>query len=329
MSRPNIEDLLDRYFNRKTTAEENELVEQWLENYDSGSGWNDMNATGRKVWLDELFNEVQESISADTPVTVVPLKKGYPWFRYVAAIAASAAVFFMLYMSWPDLYNKISSNNLITLRVPLDQTRQITLSDGSKIWVNAGSELRYPQAFDGKKREVFLNGEAYFDINHDKAKPFIVHTGKLTTTVLGTAFNIKALKPAEAVVVTVTRGKVSVANGTRLLGYLTPNRQLTFNKLSQQSIQKLVNASEVIAWQKESEIHFEDITFGEAARQLEQRFKVSISFKTDKVKNCRFSGTALQGKNLDQILKIICAFNNASYHRNENGSIIVEGQGCN
>jgi transmembrane sensor len=329
MSRPNIEDLLDRYLNRQTTAEENELVEQWLANYDSGSAWQDMNTRDRKVWLDELFHDVQETINTHTSVTDVPLKKSYPWLRYVASIAASVAVFFTLYMAWPALYNRITPNNLTTLRVPQNQTRQITLSDSSRIWVNAGSELRYPQAFDGKKREVFLTGEAYFDIHHDAAKPFIVHTGSLITTVLGTAFNIKALKPAEAVIVTVTRGKVSVADGTQLLGYLTPNRQLTFDKLNQRSVQKLVNADEVIAWQKESEIHFEDITFGEAAKQLEQRFNVSISFSTEKVKNCRFSGTALQGKNLEQILKIICAFNNASYYRNQDGSIIVAGQGCN
>lgn len=329
MSRLNIEDLLDRYLNRQTTAEENELVEKWLANYNSGSAWEDMNASARKVWLDELFHDVQESINTDTSVTLVPLKKSYPWFRYVAAIAASVAVFFTFYIAWPTLYDKITPNYFTTLQVPLNQTRQITLSDGSRIWLNAGSELRYPQTFDGKKREVFLTGEAYFDIHHDLEKPFIVHTGRLITTVLGTAFNIKALKPAEAVIVTVTRGKVSVANGTRLLGYLTPNRQLTFNKLNQQSVQKVVNANEVIAWQKESEIHFDDITFGEAAKQLEQRFKVSISFKTEKVKNCRFSGTALQGKNLEQILKIICAFNNASYYHNQDGSIIVEGQGCN
>lgn len=329
MSRLNIEDLLDRYLNRQTTAEENELVEQWLANYNSGSAWEDMNASARKAWLDELFHDVQESINADTSVILVPLKKSYPWFRYVAAIAASVAVFFTLYMAWPAPYDKITNNNLITLQVPLNQTRQITLSDGSRIWVNAGSELKYPQTFDGKKREVFLTGEAYFDIHHDTEKPFIVHTGKLITTVMGTAFNIKALKPAEAVIVTVTRGKVSVANGTQLLGYLTPNRQLTFDKLNQQSVQQVVDANEVIAWQKESEIDFDDITFGEAAKLLEQRFAVSISFKTEKVKNCRFSGTALQGKNLEQILKIICAFNNASYYRNQDGSIIVEGQGCN
>jgi transmembrane sensor len=329
MSRPNIEDLLDRYLNRQTTAEENELVEQWLANYNSGSAWQDMNTTARKVWLDELFHDVQESIGADTSVKVLPVKKSYLWLRTVASIAAAIAIFFTLYVGWSAFHEKINPDHLIALQVPVNQTRQLTLSDGSSVWVNAGSELRYPKTFDSKKREVFLTGEAYFDIHHDTAKPFVVHTGRLITTVLGTAFNIKALKPADAVIVTVTRGKVSVSNGTHLLGYLTPNRQLTFNKVNQQSIEKSVNADEVIAWQKESEIHFEDITFGEAAKQLEQRFNVSIRFKTENAKNCRFSGTALKGNNLDQILKIICTFNNASYHRNQDGSIIVEGQGCN
>lgn len=330
MSRPNIEDLLDRYLSRQTTAEENELVEGWLTGHDSESaGWQNMDAGARAQWLDKLFQDVQRSTGTNVPAQIVPLKKSYSWLRGVAAIAATIAIIFTLYIGWSALHSQLSPAHLTTLKVPLNQTRQIKLSDGSTIWVNAGSELKYPQTFKGGKREVYLSGEAYFDIQHDMAKPFIVHTGKLLTTVLGTAFNIKATNAGDAVVVTVTRGKVSVASGTQLLGYLTPNRQLTYNAANHQTTQKVIDANEVTAWQQESELHFEDITFGEAARQLEQRFKVPISFSNEKIRNCRFSGTALKGKNLDQILKIICAFNNASYHHGQNSSIIIEGQGCN
>jgi len=214
------------------------------------------------------------------------------------------------------------------LTVPLNQQKQITLPDGSKVWVNASSQLKYPQQFNGKTREVFLSGEAYFDIKHDVNKPFIIHTGKIVTTVLGTAFDIKEDKMRHIIVVTVTRGKVSVANGNKQLGIITPNQQISFNLLDSKSVQTDVDASQVIAWQK-SELHFEDITFADAALQLQQRFNVKINFSSNKIKDCRFTGTALRGEKLDKILKVVCAFNNATYQTKPDGSILIDGLGCN
>jgi transmembrane sensor len=209
-----------------------------------------------------------------------------------------------------------------------DQKKQMVLSDGSKIWLNAGSELKYPEKFNGTTREVFLTGEAYFDIKHDASKAFIVHTGNLVTTVLGTAFDIKANKTDRLIIVTVTRGKVSVSEGKRLLGLITPNQQISYNKQNKFHVETSVDASRVIAWQS-AELRFEDITFQEAAKILSERFHVKITFNNDKIKACRFSGSALSGKNIDQVLKVICAFNNAHYDHNPDGSISINGKGCN
>jgi hypothetical protein len=92
-------------------------------------------------------------------------------------------------------------------------------------------------------------------------------------------------------------------------------------------VQQNVDATQISAWQ--NDIYFNDITFAQAAQQLQQRFKVKISFASDKVKNCRFTGTALNGEKLDQILKVVCAFNNATYQTKSNGSIVIDGPGCN
>jgi ferric-dicitrate binding protein FerR (iron transport regulator) len=257
---------------------------------------------------------------------VMPQRK-HLW-RRIAAVAAVLAICFTLYLEWPGLQNRLHPVRLTTLTVPLNQQKQITLPDGSKVWVNAGSQLKYPRQFNSKTREVYLSGEAYFDIQHDLSKPFIIHTGKVVTTVLGTAFNIKEDKISHTIKVTVTRGKVSVANGNKQLGIITPNQQISFNLLSGKSVQTEVDAKQVIAWQK-TELHFEDITFGEAALQLQQRFNVKINFSNDKVKNCRFTGTALKGEKLDKILNVICAFNSATYQTKADGSIMIDGAGCN
>lgn len=328
MDRNIIDVLLERYLKDETSQEENELVENWLEeNGNPRSEWQYLNQTQKNAWLKDTFNDIQNSIHANEPKVVMMPKRKLLW-RRIAAAAAILLVSFTLYLDWPILQNDMHPVQLTALTVPVNQQKQIILTDGTKVWINAGSQLKYPQQFNGKTREVYLTGEAYFDIKHNASKPFIIHTGKVITTVLGTAFDIKEDKNSHTIVVTVTRGKVSVANGKKLLGVITPNQQISFNLLNSKSVQTEVNANQAIAWQK-TELHFDDISFAEAAAQLQQRFNVKINFSNDKIKDCRFTGTALQGEKLDKILKVICAFNNATYQTKTDGSIIIDGAGCN
>jgi ferric-dicitrate binding protein FerR (iron transport regulator) len=328
MDRNIIEALLDRYLKGETSQEENELVENWLqENNNPHSEWQHFNQSRKDKWLADVFGQVQDSIKANEPKIVAMPQRKHLW-RRIAAVAAVLAICFTLYLEWPALQSRLRPVQLTALTVSLNQQKQITLADGSKVWINASSQLKYPQQFNGKIREVYLSGEAYFDIQHDVSKPFIIHTGKVVTTVLGTAFNIKEDKNSHTIVVTVTRGKVSVANGIKQLGIITPNQQISFNLLNSKATQTEVDAKQAIAWQK-NELHFEDITFAEAALQLQQRFHIKINFSNDKIKDCRFTGTALNGDKLDKILKVVCAFNNATYQTKKDGSIMIDGNGCN
>lgn len=327
MNRNIIEDLLDRYLKGETSQEENELVENWLDkNVNSPSEWQYFNQNQKDEWLAVTYSDIQNSIRTNSPKVVTMSERKFLWRRIAAA--AVLIIAFALYLEWPVLQNRLFPVQLAALNVPLNQKKQITLADGSRIWVNAGSELKYPKNFNRKTREVYLSGEAFFDIKHDVSKPFIVHTGELITTVLGTAFNIKEDKSLNTIAVTVSRGKVSVSNGRKLLGFITPNQQISFNSLNNKSIQTEVDAKQVIAWQ-EKELRFEDITFGEAALQLGQRFNVKISFANNKIKECKFTGTALIGEKLEKVLKVICAFNNATYQIKPDGSIMIDGPGCN
>jgi len=323
-----IEALLDRYQKGETSQEENELVENWLkENNNPNSQWHHFNESQKDQWLTNVFGQIQDGIQANEPKVIVMPPRTRIW-RYIAGTAAVLAIGFTLYLEWPALQNRLYPAQLTALNIPANRQKQIALTDGSKVWINSNSQLSYPKQFTGKTREVYLSGEAYFDIQHDADKPFIIHTGKIITTVLGTAFDIKEDKISHTIKVTVTRGKVSVADGNKQLGVLTPNQQISFNLLNSKSTQYQVDANQAIAWQK-TELHFEDISFAEAASQLQQRFNVKINFSNDKVKNCRFTGTALKGEKLDRILKVICAFNKATYETKADGSILIDGAGCN
>jgi len=329
MSRDQIEALLVRYLDGETTAEENQLVEHWLEhNNNTNSVWPGMDQPGKDKWLSGVFDDISSTIpKGDAKVLPLLPRKRVLWQR-IASVAAALLISFGLYMEWQPIKMHFQPVQLTALRVPPKHKKQVILADGSRIWINEGSELKYPASFEGEKREVYLSGEAYFDIAHNAAKPFIIHTGKVVTTVLGTAFNIREDQNNHTIVVTVTRGKVSVADGPKLLGIIVPDQQISFNTSKNEVVKAMVDAQQAIAWQQ-SDLHFEDVSFAEAALKLQQRFNIKISFSNDKLKNCRFTGTSLNGEKLDRILKVICAFNHASYQTRPDGSILIDGKGCN
>ena len=104
--------------------------------------------------------------------------------------------------------------------------KYILLPDSTQVWLNAGSTLDYPEHFDEATREVTLVGEAYFDVKHAAEHPFIIHTGQIQTTVLGTAFNINAYTDRSNIQVSVSRGKVKVSRGDQLIAMLVKGQEV-------------------------------------------------------------------------------------------------------
>jgi ferric-dicitrate binding protein FerR (iron transport regulator) len=206
-----------------------------------------------------------------------------------------------------------------------NDNRLIHLPDGSVAIVMKGSKLTYPASFDGlKKREVYLEGEAYFDIKHNAGQAFIVHTGKLQTTVLGTAFNVKALKADKFIVVTVTRGKVSVGDKNKVFGTITPNQQIVFNKVQANSQMKQVDAADFACWQGQ-DLLLDDVTMEEASKLLKERFKVEILCADPKLQVNRFTTTFQYNESLDHVLNILCWFNNTTYSYDKENGIVTIG----
>jgi transmembrane sensor len=281
------------------------------------------------VWespFEKLSSEqTTRTVNSILPQKVVPIEgRSFSWLK-AAAITAILAI------AGVGLYQFVMPTERMqpsrTAEV-LASSKFMKLPDGSKIILNGDSKLKFPASFEDKKtREVILVGEAYFDIVHDATKPFIVRTGQLSTTVLGTAFNIKAYPDQSDITVTVTRGKVSVSNEAQVLGILSPDDQITFNKSDQQSKLVSVKSDEVHAW-RAKDISFDNVTMAEAAEELNERFDVTIKFKNTNIMNCRFTATFIRGEDLDQILHVICEFNKADYSENEDGVIEVSGEGC-
>ena len=204
----------------------------------------------------------------------------------------------------------------------------VHLPDGSTVLLNDNSSLKYDQnSFNSKTREVTLTGEAFFDIKHNEKKPFIVHTGKIQTRVLGTAFNINAKNSSDNIEVTVARGKVQVGDTQKVYGVITPNQQIKVNKSTLNFEQNTINAAIVTEW-KSNYLILDDINMTEAVALISQKYKVQISIQNEKIKNCRITASFLNEEDLDHVLKVISSVLETDYHYDKAGAVILDGKGC-
>lgn len=190
-----------------------------------------------------------------------------------------------------------------TLSTPRGGQYQVTLPDGSKVWLNATSSLRFPTAFSGKERRVELHGEAYFEIAHNPNMPFKVTTSNdLTVTVLGTHFNVMAYGDEENLKTTLLEGAVKLEKGA-VNKLIAPGQEGKLDKKTGQLTIAEVDAEEAIAW-KNGIFQFENADIATITRQLARWYDVDVVFEGP-VPQQRFMGLMSRNVPLGSVLKVL------------------------
>ena len=192
-------------------------------------------------------------------------------------------------------YNKIE--------VPKGAEYRLVLSDGTRIWLNSDTRLNYPTNFEKNVREVEIHGEAYFEVSHDTRKPFIVRTGELTVTVLGTEFNVNTRIPTH-VRTTLVEGKVQVTFKEGIPYILTPGEMASTDVFSGQTTVEQVNIQKYIAW-RHGRFCFEEATIEEIMQELSLWYDLQVEYQNQQVKQEKFSGYLPRGESVMSILKKI------------------------
>ncbi|HTI07565.1 MAG TPA: FecR domain-containing protein [Puia sp.] len=244
----------------------------------------------------------------DTPYPrPLPLPRIYhrPWFR----VAASLILIVSAWILWNSL--RPHETAWLSLHNPSGKIQAIRLPDSSQVWLNAASSLRYAQNFH-QQREIYLEGEAYFDVTEDKAHPFTVHAGELTTTVLGTSFDIKSFADESSHSVTVIRGKVAVAHDGKILDQLTAARQLQWDNRNSRSQTVSVDTSQVMGWQQ-GWLLFRGQPLEEIAASLGHWYNVQFEFSDSVLRRCRYYIKIKNTTPLEETLSTISALNNMKF----------------
>ncbi len=188
-----------------------------------------------------------------------------------------------------------------TLSTPKGGQYRITLADGTRVWLNAGSSLRYPVAFYGKTRQVWLSGEAYFEVAPRPEQPFIVEAGKEKIYVLGTSFNVRAYAGGEHIQTTLAEGLVKVAAGKTDL-VLKPGSQASMDPATGRLQVSAVDVEGALAW-KDGMFHFNGTNIRTIMQDVARWYDVDVQYMTGDLDSKNFSGVISRYSQVTELLK--------------------------
>lgn len=197
----------------------------------------------------------------------------------------------------------------------------LLLNDSTQVWLNASSTINYPEHFDGKKREVYLNGEAYFDVKHADKVPFIIHTGDVTTVVLGTAFNVKAYEGQQHITVTVKRGKVQVLKSDKVISTLIKDQEVKIDKKEIHQTDKVADNNHAGAWQY-GYLSYEDESFADIISDMERVYNTEIIVMNAQLKQTLVTTSFNRDIGARKALEILCRLTDAKLELKNNQYLI-------
>ncbi|WP_321289552.1 FecR family protein [uncultured Sunxiuqinia sp.] len=264
-----------------------------------------------KLKYDRILNQIHRKIDTVPKFNRFTIQKAMGRRRILTVITRFAAVLLLpvllllVYSNLP-LKGKFAEN-LSDLEVvaPLGARMHIELGDGTKVWLNNGSSLKYPYEFKGNDRRVYLNGEGYFEVAHNQKIPFIVETKFLDVKATGTIFNVNAYAGDDTVETTLVEGKVILydTGNNEKVKALTPNECLKFNPVSRVYKLDRGNTEKYVAW-KDGFLVFKNDPISEITKKLERRYNIKIE-TTDELINEYTCTATFAEEPLSQVLELL------------------------
>jgi ferric-dicitrate binding protein FerR (iron transport regulator) len=266
--------------------------------------WNELDAKADQT-TEISFQKLQSRLSTGHSPSrrIVPLS--HKIWRIAAGILLPIVSVALTYVYMKTNTPEADNIQLVECIVPNGETRTIILPDSSKVQLNAGSILVYPQRF-GKTRNIYLNGEAYFAIVHNEKQPFIVQTTDMEIEVLGTVFDLSSYIDSEHSTVTLESGKVNVRfkNPAFEPIMLSPNEQVTYNRISHSVSKHTVKCDDVLAWTKGNMV-IQSMSLEEIAKIVERKYNLKVYANFNRYKNEKITVKFMNDESITDFMTVL------------------------
>lgn len=315
---PNNYNLMVKKLANQCSPEEELEFDAWIGQSEANSNafkelqliWENSTPAAIELNIDQAWQKVAKK----TAPKILQLPRHF--MRYAAAIAV-----FMLLGFWAIT---VLRKPTTLIQTASNELKQVELPDGSKVWLHEYSKLSFEDNLKGNKRELKLEGLAFFEVKRDEAHPFVITTPHGTVEVLGTSFEVSAYKNEPFERVTVRSGKVKFQQQSGNAVILTANQQaITSPEGAIDS--NTVEATELVSWIK-NQLDFENETMDKVAEKISRYFHVKVKLSNNEIANCHFTGS-FKKPNIEQILDAICK--TLSLNQIKQGDVIlINGKGC-
>lgn len=309
MEQRELRELLNKEAENQLNDKNQQALDRWYDEFDE----NGHQLTVFKDQVHEkqvyfrLLNRIHALIPDAQPETgFKKLRPVVPGWLKVAAVLAIFSAGVPLYFYLGNRASQGTSNAfvLVSANTGVGKMKELTLEDGSVVTLNSATKLSYPKHFKMSSREVYLDGEAFFKVSHNPKKPFIVHSGPLSTTVLGTSFNIRAYKGIDVIKVNVATGKVGIASKAKKLGLLLPDQAASYDQKNEICSIVQESAGSAISW-KQGRIKLDGVSFEELAIVLENTYGYQLKTERPAIKRVTFKISFNSYDPVETVMKII------------------------
>lgn len=318
MGKEEYKDLLDRFFAGETSSAENELLYSVI--------GEDMDGDFEEYSLDRwtgndyvMPESRKRTMKADIFRRISAAEVGHgrrkTWRTLAAgfAVAASVAVAAVAGYHAHDLLKPVQEFEVVAER---GHKSVVTLPDGTVVWLNSDSRLTYTSDYNSKVRDIFLDGEAYFDVAKNPDLPFIVDAGEVRVKALGTKFNVRAYRDEMVIRTTLVDGKV-LASSEHDNVILAPCQEAVYTKPTGRLVATdAPNIDHLVPWRAD-EIYLDDMSLDEIARMLERMYNVEILFADKDMAKYSYTGL-IRNSSLKNVLELIAGTSPVGYRMNGN-----------
>jgi len=294
--------------------------------------WEQSNPVTNNSDVELALIKLNEKINNYNGIKTITKRNSFNWaINIAAAVVVIAAMSFFIKFILLKPADKSANSSYITASTPPSQKSKISLADGTVVWLNSGTKIRYAENYGMQTRDVYLEGEAFFQVAKNPQRPFYVHAANITVMALGTSFDVKCYANDKTIETTLVEGKVQIASTDKSSSetipvVLNPNEKAVFSKNSRKiQIARFEEAKQIaipdkkennpviyesktiqseISW-KDQQLVFENETFGDLIKRLERWYNLNIKINDINLLENRYTGKFVNNETIEQVLLVI------------------------
>jgi len=325
-----IDQLISNRFLGTITPDNDQLLDKWIgEKIENQRYFSEQ----KKLW--ELFTMHQKMQQIDEHKAFQKIsaqlftRKKRNILAYIQRIAAIMLIPVVIASSIYILSEKTERKQQATVyntaETPLGMRSSLVLPDGTKVWLNSDTKIRYPGNFSKNQRDVYLDGEAFFEVSKNEHQPFVVHTSGVIVKVLGTKFNVKAYSDENQVEASLFEGKINLllrnSSNQTVEKEVKPGQSFVYSKNKRQLVLNRFPQDEINGWKK-NQLLFKDDTFGKLVRKIERWYNVELIYDEQQFNDRRLTVELYEGERLERLMDILSLALLVDY-KYEKGKIIL------